>query len=370
MHFVKNQRHWTRILRIYTVRTFRFAKSRCFATSAFIFAVHYHVYDISHGVILDANLCPFGENGYDTWKTKRNYLASNRIAERIIYEMGGEESSIAKRRLSLSDCFWLKHDCDANVSFFDITPYNHPFSLMTQFHGSASSDSIPELVLCGSLPKQWGKGSDNITYMRKTEVQEQIHAEMLAVKLLRSLSIPCMNAFVITASGKLYANKYSASCNFPDIGVINLVNITNLDRSLIQFDQLNVFVNGFDIDSVAAGYAACGVDMPPDNLREIALLQVLSDYVVGNIDRKSNNSNWSVFMDNASGLRAPSHLYDFNWASLYRANPNISEVAASIIKSNMSASAHIWLNRFMSKCEEYSLGIWKENAVCMIDMLS
>ena len=29
-------------MRIYTVRTFRFAKSRCFATSAFIFAVHYY----------------------------------------------------------------------------------------------------------------------------------------------------------------------------------------------------------------------------------------------------------------------------------------------------------------------------------------
>ena len=85
------------------------------------------IYNITDEAVLLPNLCPFDVNGdvpknLATWKKNRAYLASNRIAERVVALAGGENTLEAKRRLSLSDSFWIKHDNDnenCTNGFFD-----------------------------------------------------------------------------------------------------------------------------------------------------------------------------------------------------------------------------------------------------------
>ena len=66
------------------------------------------VYDVEQGVVLDKKRCPFiDETGYETWNKNRYYLTTNRTAKQIILRAGGEEGIEAKRRLSLSDGYWI-----------------------------------------------------------------------------------------------------------------------------------------------------------------------------------------------------------------------------------------------------------------------
>jgi len=138
-------------------------------------------------------------------KKNRVYLKSNRTAERIVHQVGGAWTREAKRRLSLSDSFWIKYPYDNDTAFGDITPYKNPFSLMVVAKGVANSSSVPELVVGGSQPKQWCKGRDGVTYMSKSESGGQIHAEMLAVKLAHIIGLKCMNSFILTENGRTYA---------------------------------------------------------------------------------------------------------------------------------------------------------------------
>ena len=81
------------------------------------------IYDITNDRILDAKRCPFIINinnstkqAYEIWYSHRQYLKTNRNAERIVSQTGGEETREAKRRLSLSDCFWIKNKKKINYN--------------------------------------------------------------------------------------------------------------------------------------------------------------------------------------------------------------------------------------------------------------
>jgi len=330
------------------------------------------VYDITADKVLEPNLCPFllpanTKKSYETWRKNRSYLKSNRMAERIVVQTGGAGTREAKRRMSLSDCFWVKYPYDGDTKFADITPYQTPFSLMTAHKGNARSSSVPELVLGGSQPKQWGKGQEGITYMQKTELPNQVHAEMLAVKLAHTAGIKCMNAFVVTDKGKIYAKKYSVDTKHNALGFINLVNITNTDRSMVQFDQLGISVNGYDPVAVAEAYKKAGVI---EDVLKISLSQILFDVVVGNNDRQNNNSNWAVFMDNTTGKRKPSWMYDFNWANLVtKDNKMLTQVIANVKRTGFEDIACKILEPIRLACIEIGVNLWVENTQTILDAL-
>jgi len=330
------------------------------------------VYNITSNIALAPNLCPFVETvdakkAFETWRKHRAYLRTNRTAERVVAQLGGENTREAKRRLSLSDCYWIKYPCDFDVKFEDITPYSNSFSIM-DVHQGVSPSSVPELVLGGSQPKQWGQGQDDITYMSKAEQSMQIHTEILAVKLAHASGLKAMNAFVRTESGKVYAKNYPTSFDYNALGVINIVNITNPSRSMIQLDQLGLTPNGYNPLSVNQAYMDAGVK---DDVLKIALTQILFDTVIGNIDRKSNSGNWAVFMDNASGRRSPSWLYDFNWGNLItQPTDMIEEVSQHILGAKLSDIAQTLLAPISKACSMLGLTLWGKNAQTLEARLS
>jgi len=323
------------------------------------------VYDIASNIILDKKLCPFIKftdtaKAYETWKANRYYLKTNRTAERIVKQAGGENTVEARRRLSLSDSYWIRYDNDAETAFNSITPYKVPFSSISMYKGMDKSNSVPELVLGGSQPKQWGKNQDGSIYMSKSEQGSQIHGEMLAVKLASLLGLKCMNAFVRTPKGKLHAKIYPNNYDYSNLGVINLLNITNPDRSMIQFDQLGISVNGYDPVQVATAFKQAGVE---GDATKHALTCVLFDCVVGNVDRLNNTSNWAIFMDNTTGKKTPSWMYDFNWANLFtRDDEMFNSVTDYITQADLCKDAIDILNPVYRVCKEQGLDVWSNTA--------
>ena len=330
------------------------------------------IYDIANRTVLDATLCPFivGDDSYDNsivqknyekWRSNRTYLRTNRIAEQIVIQSGGSNTRESKRRLSLSDSFWVKYAIDKDVKFEDITPYSNSFSLLVPRGGQRPS-STPELVLGGAQPKQWlCDETDNFTYMRKAEFPEQVHAEMLAVKLARYAAIPVMNAFIETGCDnyRIYADDYSAITN---AGTINLVNMTTPEFSLIQLDQMGIGVNGLNPVNVINAYENAGVT----NIeKQKVICQVVFDGVVGNIDRQHNNSNWGVLMCNETGTRSVSPMYDFNWANIGGKSQIIDSIARNIVQNNTpdEIEATLTISYKLAKCcEDLGLTQWQDNA--------
>jgi len=334
------------------------------------------VYDIAKDIVLNAQLSPFTplqhdtKKTYETWRKNRAYLKSNRMAERVIAQAGGYDTKEARRRLSLSDGYWVKYKHDNDTLFGSITPYINPFSVLYTQRGTARSSSVPEAVIGGSQPKQWKRGSDGVVFMQKTETPQQVHAEMLAVKLAQKCAIPVMDAFVEAEAetendGRIYANQYTKQLPY---GVINLVNMTSTAHSLIPLDQLGIWVNGYNPASVAEGYAKAGVTGDP---LPAAILQVVFDGIIGNIDRETNNSNWAVFMDNCTGARTASAMYDFNWANLRSINEiNISTIAGFIKKANVNEIAIAHAVGIGKNCDDLGLEVWATNAKLFVSVLS
>jgi len=325
------------------------------------------IYNITNDIIINPTLCPFSTNAdtkkaYEKWRSNRVYLKSNRVAEQIVARAGGIHTRESKRRLSLSDSFWVKYNIDSDLSFESITPYLNDFGVLTPLGGRASS--APDLVLGGSQPKQWLRDEESgLTYMRKAEFPEQVHGEMLAVKLARKTNIPVMNAFVDTNDGRIYADDYTA---FTNSGTINIINMTNLDYSLIQFDQMNIGVNGLNPLNVIEAYKKAGVK---ENLKSESLRQIIFDGVVGNIDRENNNSNWAIFMCNRTGTRSVSPMYDFNWANTSTESQIINKIAQNVITNGLSEEAVIIAEQLLKACNALALTQWESNAERLIKTL-
>ena len=332
------------------------------------------VYDITKDIVVNRTLCPFAANvkepkkSYTTWRDRRAYLKTNRAAEQVIQQLGGFHTRQAKRRLSLSDGYWVRYSYDSDTTFESITPYSNYFYEAQAVRGTVPS-SVPELVIGGSQPKVWARSKDGMTYMRKVLLPEQVRAEMLAVKLIRKCNGKVMNAFILTDDGRVYADDY-VDTPTSQIGLINLVNMTNPERSMIPFDQMGIGVNGYDPANVADCYRRAGV---ADDGVDIALVQVLFDAVTGNVDRRHNNSNWAVFMDNETGKRTPSWSYDFNWSVIaHEAHEIVDAVAAYILRAGaeFTRQAVIDTTFIRDTCAELGLEVWHNNAQRLLDALS
>ena len=309
------------------------------------------VYNAETGEVLNKELWPFDD--YDTWYTNRSYLKSNKAAERVVVDVGGPHTTAGLRRLSLSDSFWIKYSSDTLTEFSDITPYSNDFT-----------QSIPELVLGGSQPKVWKKGRNDGTYIRKWEIAEQISAEMFAVKVLRAAGIRTMNTFVIISGNKVFAKDYSADCV---ADFINLVNMTNVSRALIDFSQLGISIDGYDVNSVIDGYRKAGCTR---DVETISVMHVVADAVVQNTDRRHNSSNWGIFMDTATGEKAPSAMYDFNWANLEIIDVEMLRlVADSIARGGYRSTARPIIEKLEKVCTKLGLTSWQDNSSMLRELI-
>ena len=95
----------------------------------------------------------------------------------------------------------------------------------------------------------------------------------------------------------------------------------------------------------------------------LAYTQVLFDAVVGNIDRANYKaSNWAIFLDNQTGERTPSYMYDFNWANLYSLNDEMIEKVASCIGSKGDAQLAVeTVQQIGWRCRDFGVEVWVEN---------
>ncbi|MCL2755274.1 MAG: hypothetical protein FWD35_06140, partial [Oscillospiraceae bacterium] len=68
------------------------------------------IYDVTANTILCADLCPLeftSKAVYSQWCKKRHFIKSNRAAEATTVISDIADKRIAKRRLSLCDCYWV-----------------------------------------------------------------------------------------------------------------------------------------------------------------------------------------------------------------------------------------------------------------------
>lgn len=332
------------------------------------------VYNITENKVLNKALCPFVdfydiEKSYVRWRNNRAYLKINRLAEKIIMHSGGKNTKGARRRLSLSDSFWVQYGYDRKnqTAFADVSPYFNEFSQAEIRRGIENSKSTPELTLGGSQPKQWIRDANELTFMKKIEDTDQVHSEMLAVKLAQSCDIPVMNAFIELDSKRIFAKNYNTKV--PEgHGTIYIVNMTTPDYSMIPFDQMDIGVLGHNPRNVANAYIKAGVDK--DTALTAAVNYIVFDAVTGNFDRETNNSNWAVFMDNRTGERSPSPMYDFNWSnSSTTSDVMIQKIAANIKHDNLRDQAIAHTQLILEKCETLNLNIWQKNANLLLEEL-
>lgn len=299
------------------------------------------VYDISSRRLLSAKLFPVynsidSEKDYKRWRKHRSYIHTNRTSEQIVANTA--DTRVLKRRLSLSDGYWTRHDYDRVTTFEAITPYSNPFDEL--YPSPMPATSVPAYTVGGSQSKMW-KRIANGTYLAKVGFPEQLEAELAAIKLAHYLKIPCMQGFIAEPS------------------YIALSNITSPKKSLIHFDQMGIMCKGTDPQSVIQAYKQAGVKA---RTTQTALVQVLFDAVVGNLDRETNTSNWGILMDTRTGARTPSPLYDFNLANLYApAIHQLSHVAGFIRKAGFIAQSLRLLSRFSFAAQQLGYTCWREN---------
>ena len=237
------------------------------------------IYDIKSDIILNEGMMPgsmLKGMSFESWTKHRKSVLSNTIARKVYFTAFGYESEdVAERKthmLSLSDCYWLKHEGEDEV-FKHISPYHISFWDGT---GDYQGGAIPTIYTSGAVSKYW--------LDRDRLYKQGCSVELEAYNLAVDLDIPC--------------NKVEEA---PDKTGIIIYNITNSDVMLEPAICSGKFKGTFfpTIDEVITNFGEAG-------LRMLAF-----DAITGNTDRHLENFG---FLRNANtgeylGM-AP--LYDFD----------------------------------------------------------
>jgi len=131
---------------------------------------------------------------------------------------------------------------------------------------------------------------------------------------------------------------------------------------MIQFDQLGIRVNGYDPVAMMECYRQAG-EKNKDTWKTITHY-IVFDAIVGNTDRRLNAGNWAIIMDNKTGYRQISGIYDLNRASLINKN----EEMIGIVGSNINKAGNAIKNEAMAMlraiekvCGITGVGLWRDN---------
>ena len=213
------------------------------------------VYDIGSNKILNPKLIPFqfeSRRDFENWKRRRAFLQENRSAEYTASLLPPDDPGL-KRRMSLSDCYWIKYPKDT-TSFFDITPYLRPF---TSLSSVVRNSSVPDQNLGGSVMKNWTVLPDGRRAMLKNMREDWVQNELLSVALAQKLSIPCAPVFQGNTRNLLY-----------------IPNISGISQMLLTFRELGVKCNGYSPGSISGAYRQLG----DSDTESYALQTVLFDF--------------------------------------------------------------------------------------------
>ncbi|MCL1881521.1 MAG: hypothetical protein FWF76_05025 [Oscillospiraceae bacterium] len=267
------------------------------------------IYCTKNGVI-NKKLCPVRfENitQYNAWLKKRQYLKSNRIAETTVKISDNIEPKINKRRLSLSDCYWVKHENDKLATNFEsLTPYLNPF-IEYDWEDGKHGSSVPDANLGGSFPKSWKRNNDGKIVIEKLLKPSMVYNEMTSLNLATKLGI-------------------SACSAYDDSNSICIENMTDLIWMLIPLSwtfgskstQKNYVKNrGHSVSAMIEAYDGI---LPTNRAKKFVIKTTLFDFIVANEDRRDNMSNWGHFKHSETGTTRVAPLYDFNLAHV-NANP-------------------------------------------------
>ncbi|MDR0272206.1 MAG: hypothetical protein LBI27_02680 [Clostridiales bacterium] len=302
---------------------------------AYLMCADKAVYETAGKKVLLPELMPCPPEHYTKWRNSRLFLRGiNRLPEddeRVV----GEKSTAVRRRMSLSDAYWIKNEND-KADFKNITPYFNDFF---EYRVSASKNSAPSVTLTGSAPKRW-KRINGETVIYKIMEREQVQAEIAAITLAQKLNIP-VNGFTAVSPTEIYINNFTSAEKM-------LMRLQTWDLEKGSFSKLRGF--GINFSRVKAAYEKIGI---AGNFHEI---NILFDAVVSNYDRDHNLTNWGYFKSAVDGSVSHCPMYDFNLALPYEKNENLS-----VIKSQLTDAHKNILRSWRESVATHGFSVWVEN---------
>ena len=245
---------------------------------------------------------------FDIWCSERIVPLDRRYAKELLGYYGYDNSPSLKERanigittrcLSLNDCFWVKEHDDTlswkDVNLFENSLNNTLFELPLLGKGfTINRDSLttPDIGTDGKAPKAWKRDNDTF-YLYKAEGHDNAALrEYEASKMLQFI----INDNIISYSYNNIKEKPVTICKC----------FTNQNINMVKAEYYSIYLMNQDSDF--------GIDLQTKFKKGLDLL-ILSDYLVGNIDR--HGRNWGVlynFNGKKFNITNLSPIYDFDHA--------------------------------------------------------
>jgi len=326
------------------------------------------IYSTTTNTVLKPSLCPIrftSVKEYNEWLKSRLYLKSNRIAEASVSTADNIDLKISKRRLSLSDCYWVKRTNDKYAEFEEITPYLHPF-IDYSLNVGKSGSSVPDATIGGSFPKTW-VNLEGGAAINKIIPDTMVYNEMAALSLAARLGVAACKArasviddagttrFVSTDDFKL---SYKVTGN--SIYIDNISDLTWMLLPLNWTTPSDLKINrGHDIAEMINSYD--GILMS-STAERVIIKTLLFDAIVSNDDRRTNMSNWGYYKHSATGATRPAPLYDFNLAHVNQNTMYVNSVIDSFNSKDVyKKTAKEYLDKWESGIKAFGAEKWFEN---------
>ena len=245
---------------------------------------------------------------FNTWCSERIIPLDRKYAKELLGYYGFDNPlslaeraniGIATRCLSINDCFWVKEK-DESISWKDVNLFenslnNTLFELPLLGKGfTIERDSLtsPDIGTDGKAPKAWKRVDDSFYLYKAEGHNNSALKEYEASKILRHI----IGDTVIPYEYDNIHKKHVTICK----------SFTSQDINMVKADYYSIYLMNQDSDF--------GIDLQTKYKKALDML-ILSDYLVGNIDRHARN--WGVLYNfdgkkfNIIGL---SPIYDFDHA--------------------------------------------------------
>jgi hypothetical protein len=321
------------------------------------------IYDITNHETFDKNLCPINFNTkakYSGWHKRRHFIKSNRAAEATTVMSDNMDKKIAKRRLSLNDCYWIRYSYDSGRLFEEVSPYSRPYidyNLSWGIQGSA----VPDATIGGSFPKIWTT-VNGVSAINKVVFDNMTRNEMAALALANKLGVAANRAWA-NVNGFLVSSDEFHHEQMTHGNAIFIENMTDTSKMLLPISwstPSNIKVSrGHDVMKMRLAFREF---LDDDSAIEFIVRTILFDAIVANDDRRTNMSNWGYFKCPDSGECSPAPLYDFNLAHLNQNTIYLNRIIESIKSQSMYVKiARGYLESWEGGVKDFGAVKWIEN---------
>ena len=321
------------------------------------------VYDITNNKVLNEDLCPIkisSKSRYQGWHKRRHFIKSNRAAEATIVLSDNLDKRISKRRLSLNDCYWVKHSFDSLRIFEDVSPYNTPYIDYNLSWGTQGS-AVPDATIGGSFPKVW-TNINGVSAINKVIFDNMSRNEMAALALAHKLGVKANKAWA-RVGGKFISSYDFHPSMFTEGNTIFIENMTDTTQMLLPVcwtTPSNIRVSrGHDVLKMRLAYKEF-LDL--ETAQDFLIRTILFDAIVANDDRRTNMSNWGFYKNADTGVCSEAPLYDFNLAHLNQNTMYLDKIIGSIKSmKEYAAIARKYLEKWEDGVKAFEAVKWVEN---------